>query len=105
MADLTLPGYTAMTDVHGGASVMLVKKYMGVVDKALVGKTKVNQRVGDQVVLLADDLTILLRRPKALNSRIHAEHHFLSVHAGIHYAFVLVEKAYSVLPLISHAGL
>lgn len=91
MADLT--GYTAMTDVHGGASAaMLVKKYMEMVDKALVGSTKVIQRVGDQIVLLADEPNDVMETAKALNTTIHSEHHFLSIHAGIHYGSVFIEK-------------
>jgi len=91
MADLT--GYTAMTDVHGGASAaMLVKKYMELVDNALVGDTKLIQRVGDQVVLLADDPNDIVETAKTLSSRIHSEHHFLSIHAGIHYGSVFIEK-------------
>jgi adenylate cyclase len=91
MADLT--GYTAMTDVHGGASAAtLVRKYMELVNSALVGETKIFQRVGDQIVLLADDPDDIVDTAKALNSRIHSEHHFLSVHAGIHYGSVFVEN-------------
>ena len=91
MADLT--GYTAMTDVHGGASAAkLVRKYMDLVDIALVGNTKVIQRVGDQIVLLADDPNDIVETAKALSSRSHSEHHFLSIHAGIHYGSVYVEK-------------
>lgn len=91
MADLT--GYTAMTDVHGGASAaMLVKKYMELVKKALVGKTKVIQRVGDQIVLLADDPNDVVATAKTLNSRVHSENHFLSIHSGIHYGSVFIEK-------------
>lgn len=91
MADLT--GYTAMTDVHGGASAaMLVNKYMVLVDKALSGKTKVIQRVGDQIVLLADDPDDVVETAKTLHALIHSEHHFLSIHAAIHYGSVFVEK-------------
>jgi adenylate cyclase len=91
MADLT--GYTAMTDVHGGASAaMLVNKYMDLVDKALAGKTKVIQRVGDQIVLLADDPNDVVETAKTLHTRIHSEHHFLAIHAAIHFGSVFVEK-------------
>lgn len=91
MADLT--GYTAMTDVHGGASAsLLVKKYMEIVTKTLVGSTKVIQRVGDQIVLLADEPNDIIETAKALTSIAHSEHHFLSIHAGIHYGSVFIEK-------------
>jgi adenylate cyclase len=91
MADLT--GYTALTDVHGGESAaMLVRKYMTLVDNALVGNTKIIQRVGVQVGLLADDPKDIVETANILSSRIHAEHHFLSIHAGIHYGSVFIEK-------------
>ena len=54
MADLS--GYTAMTDAHGGASAArIVNKYMQLVGNALHGSAKVVQRIGDQVVVIADD--------------------------------------------------
>ncbi len=91
MADLS--GYTAMTDVHGGASAaMLVKKYLAMVDEALKGSTKVIQRVGDQIVLMAEHPTDVVETAKSINALIHEEHHFLSIHAGIHYGKVFVEK-------------
>ena len=91
MADLS--GYTAMTDVHGGASAAsLVRKYLELVNNALVGETKLIQRVGDQIVLLADDPDNIVDTAKAINSRIHSEHHFLSVHSGIHYGSVFIEN-------------
>lgn len=91
MADLT--GYTAMTDVHGGASAaMLVKKYMEMVNKTLIGTTKVIQRVGDQIVLLADEPNDIVATAKSLSALIHAEHHFLGIHAGIHYGSIFIEK-------------
>ena len=91
MADLT--GYTAMTDVHGGASAaMLVKKYMEMVDQSLRGPAKVIQRVGDQIVLLADEPNDVVETAQALNACIHSEHHFLSIHSGIHYGSVFIEK-------------
>ena len=48
MADLT--GYTAMTDVHGGASAAkMVNKYMEIVDAACTGTSRLMQRVGDRI--------------------------------------------------------
>lgn len=90
MADLT--GYTAMTDVHGGASAAkLVNKYMEIVDAALHGTTKVMQRIGDQVVMIAENSGDLLETAKRLNNLTHEEHHFLSIHAGLHFGEILIE--------------
>ena len=91
MADLT--GYTAMTDVHGGASAaMLVSKYMEFVNTALCGDTQIVQRVGDQIVLLAENPIDALGTACKLNSLAQAEHNFLSIHAGIHYGPVFIDK-------------
>src|SRR6187401_1452061 len=91
MADLT--GYTAMTDVHGGASAaMLVNKYMELVEKALKGDTQIIQRVGDQVVLLADNSEDIVNTAIELHSLTLGEHQLLSIHAGMHYGPVFVDK-------------
>lgn len=91
MADLT--GYTAMTDVHGGASAAkLVNKYMEIVDAARHGTTQVMQRIGDQVVMIAGDSGDLLETSKRLNTLTREEHHFLSIHAGLHFGQILIEN-------------
>lgn len=89
MADLT--GYTAMTDVHGGASAAkIVHKYMELVDQSLFGGTQVVQRIGDQVVMMADQpLDIIITAQKLIGCT--QEHHFLSMHMGIHYGSILIE--------------
>jgi class 3 adenylate cyclase/YHS domain-containing protein len=90
MADLT--GYTAMTDVHGGASAAkVVHKYMQLVDQSLFGSTQVVQRIGDQVVMMSDEPLDIIITAKKLLGRTH-EHHFLSVHIGIHYGSILIEN-------------
>ena len=91
MADLT--GYTAMTDAHGGASAaMLVNKYMELVEKALKGDTQIIQRVGDQVVLLADNSEDIVNTAIELHSLTLGEHQLLSIHAGMHYGPVFIDK-------------
>ena len=91
MADLT--GYTAMTDVHGGASAaLLVNKYVEFVKHALCGDTQIIQRVGDQIVLLAENPSDAIETAFKLHSLVLAEHNFLSVHAGIHYGSVYIDK-------------
>lgn len=91
MADLT--GYTAMTDVHGGASAAkLVNKYMEIVEAARHGTTQVMQRIGDQVVMIAGDSGDLLETSKRLDTLTREEHHFLSIHAGLHFGQILIEN-------------
>lgn len=90
IADLT--GYTAMTDVHGGVSAAkMVSKYMEIVGLAAHGTTKVVQRIGDQVVMTAEGPSDLLTTAKQLNALTIEEHHFLSIHAGLHYGNIIVE--------------
>ncbi len=91
MADLT--GYTAMTDVHGGASAAkIVGKYMEIVDTALHGTAKVMQRIGDQVVMIAENAVDLLQTARKLNTLTREEQHFLSIHAGLHYGEIVIEN-------------
>ena len=91
MADLT--GYTAMTDAHGGASAArFVNKYMQLVDNALHGSSRVVQRIGDQVVLIADNADDMVITAQKLNSLTLEEHHFLSIHAGLHYGPIFIEN-------------
>lgn len=91
MADLT--GYTAMTDVHGGASAAkMVSKYMEIIDAAIHGDTKVIQRIGDQVVMIAEESHDVLETAKELNRLTQEEHHFLSIHAGLHFGKILIEN-------------
>jgi adenylate cyclase len=91
MADLS--GYTAMTDAHGGASAArIVNKYMQLVASALHGSSRVVQRIGDQVVLIADNADDMAITAQKLNSLTLEEHHFLSIHAGLHYGPIFIEN-------------
>ncbi len=90
MADLT--GYTAMTEAHGGASAaQVVRKYIELVDSALVGSCRLFQTIGDQVVILSDSASDMLSTARRLNKLTGDEHHFLSIHAGLHYGPVFIE--------------
>jgi adenylate cyclase len=91
MADLT--GYTAMTDVHGGASAaQIVNRYMKIVDAATYGTTKVVQRIGDQVVMIAENALDLMTTATQINALTLEENHFLSIHAGMHYGPIFIER-------------
>ncbi len=90
MADLT--GYTAMTEAHGGASAAkMVGKYMELVNSAMMGTARLHQRIGDQVVIVADQAHDILETAQRLNKLTSDEHHFLSIHAGLHYGSVFIE--------------
>ena len=91
MADLT--GYTAMTDAHGGASAArIVKKYMEIVNAACAGTARVSQRVGDQVVIIAEHAVDLVDTVNKISAQTLEEHHFLSIHAGMHFGSVFFEN-------------
>jgi len=90
LADLA--GYTAMTEAHGGESAAkIVRKYMDLVDRSLVGTSKLHQRVGDQVVIIAHNAEDLLETARHLNKLTGDEHDFLSIHAGLHYGPVFID--------------
>lgn len=91
MADLS--GYTAMTDVHGGASAAkLVNKYMDLVGKSRFGNTEVVQRIGDQVVMMSEEPQDIIVTVQQLSASTVEEHHFLSIHAGIHYGTIFLDN-------------
>lgn len=90
LADLT--GYTAMTDVHGGASAAkIVSKYMDIVNASCTGRAKVMQRVGDQVLIIADDATDIATTANQIRALTFEETDFLAIHAGMHFGPVFVE--------------
>ena len=84
MADLS--GYTAMTDVHGGATpATLVTKYIVLVNISICGNCEVTQRIGDQIVVISEKATDLAATIEKLKRSIIEESHFLSIHAGLHF--------------------
>jgi class 3 adenylate cyclase len=60
MADLT--GYTALTETHGAASAAdLIDRYVEIVEDCLIGDSKLQERIGDEVMIVsssADFFTI-----------------------------------------------
>lgn len=90
MADLS--GYTAMTEVHGGASAAhLIRRYLELVRESLHGDAAMIQRVGDQVVIVSNDADDIVVTAKNLIAKAN-NHHFLSLHAGIHFGPVIKEN-------------
>jgi adenylate cyclase len=88
MADLS--GYTALTEMHGAMSAArLVTKYLELVDRSLFGTARLLERVGDQVVVVADKANDLAVTAINLLSNAGNEASFLPIHAGIHYGKIL----------------
>lgn len=91
MADLS--GYTAMTDVHGGESAArIVRKYLELVNRALFNTARLAQTVGDQVVILSDNVDDAAITAIQLSDLALKEERFLSIHAGIHYGPIFQEN-------------
>jgi len=88
MADLS--GYTALTEIHGAMSAAkLVTKYLELVDKSLFGTARLLERVGDQVVVVANSADDLAITAINLLSNAGNEASFLPIHAGIHFGKIL----------------
>ena len=87
IADLS--GYTALTEIHGSFSAAdLIDKYIGIVNEALIGSSLLQERVGDEVMIVATDADDLLATAKVLLQRT-SEHNFLQIHGALHYGKLL----------------
>ena len=88
MADLS--GYTALTETHGSLSAAdLIDKYLGIVNNCLVGDSKLNERTGDEVMIISSSADNLLASALLLMKLVSGEENFLQVHGGLHYGKVL----------------
>jgi class 3 adenylate cyclase len=59
MADLT--GYTALTETHGAASAAdLIDRYVEIVEDCLIGDSKLQERIGDEVMIVSSSADFLL---------------------------------------------
>lgn len=90
MADLS--GYTAWTQRHGAiAAAKLIKEFTLLVNESLCGESILLERIGDQVVIIAEKPEELIETGLKLNAAIIEKKHFLQLHAGIHYGEVVVK--------------
>ena len=88
IADLS--GYTSLTDTHGAAAAAdLIEKYIGILEKSLVGSSRFHQRTGDEVLVVSSSADDLLGTATALIKNTSSEHEFLLVHGGLHYGKIL----------------
>lgn len=88
MSDLT--GYTAMTETHGPSSAAdLIDKYMDIVSACLHGSSRLHERTGDAVMVVAESPDDLMETARLILLHTTAVPHFLQVHGGIHYGPVL----------------
>jgi adenylate cyclase len=88
IADLS--GYTSLTDTHGaGVAADLIDKYLGIVDRSLVGAGTLHQHTGDEVLIVSPSPDDLLFTAFELIQNASAENEFLQLHGGLHYGNVL----------------
>src|SRR5687768_15338521 len=91
IADLS--GYTALTETHGAAAAAnTIDKFWNIVFDSLVGKTKVHQCIGDEVMMVSDSADDLLETAVLLNRNSLKENHFLQLHGGLHYGKILIHN-------------
>ena len=91
MADLS--GYTALTETHGSVSAAdLIDKYVGIVESCLVGDSRLNERTGDEVMIVSKSPDFLLASAYMIMKATSNEDNFLQVHGGLHYGKILKRR-------------
>jgi adenylate cyclase len=83
IADLS--GYTAYTEIHGGVeAARVVARYVELTRGVLHGGARIVERVGDELLLVADDVSAALAIALALREAIVHEPLFPLVRIGVH---------------------
>ena len=88
IADLS--GYTALTETHGALSAAdMIDRFMEIVNKSLIGDSKLHSRTGDEVVIVSPSADDLITTAILLIQSTSGERNFLQVHGGLHYGPIL----------------
>ncbi|HEV8616827.1 MAG TPA: adenylate/guanylate cyclase domain-containing protein, partial [Methylomirabilota bacterium] len=88
-----LAGYTALTEAHGGMeAAKTVSRYVELASQALVPGARLLENVGDQVLIVADDVRAAVQTALRLRDAVEREPLFPDVRIGIH-AGPVVEQA------------
>jgi class 3 adenylate cyclase len=88
MSDLS--GYTALTETHGAVSAAdLIERYIEIVEECLVGDCHLQERTGDEVMIVSSNPDSLLATAAKIMDTTSKEHNFLQVHGGLHYGKAL----------------
>ena len=88
MVDLN--GYTALTDIHGAeAAAHIIDKYIRIAKQSLTGDSFLQERVGDQLMIVSDSADNLAKTAITLQKNLEQENGFLKIHSGLHYGRVL----------------
>jgi class 3 adenylate cyclase/YHS domain-containing protein len=85
-----LSGYSALTEAHGADTAAdTIEKYLEIVANSLVGSSRLQERTGDEVMIIADLPDHLLSTALIILNNISRENNFLLVHGGLHYGRIL----------------
>jgi adenylate cyclase len=88
IADLS--GYTALTETHGSLTAAdLIDKYIDIVNASLIGSSMLQERVGDEVMIISESADNLLATAEVLLQTTQEEYNFLEVHGGLHFGKLL----------------
>jgi len=91
MSDLS--GYTALTETHGAASAAdLIDRYVQLVESSLVGDSHLQERVGDEVMIISENPGFLFSTAVRILQHTAEEHNFLQIHGGLHYGPALKRR-------------
>lgn len=83
IADLS--GYTALTESHGGMeAAKVVSRFLALAGDALVPGATVFERVGDEILIVADDRAAGARTAVRLMAAVENEPLFPALRAGVH---------------------
>lgn len=88
-----LAGYTALTEAHGSFSAAnMVDRYLHLVSQSLTGSSRLVERVGDEVVIIAEAALDLVETALKLRQLAAEEENFLAIHAGLHMGDLLEQN-------------
>lgn len=83
MADLA--GYTALTETMGDVeAARVITRYVEIAHDVLQPGTRLVERVGDEILIVGDDVPSVVRTATALREVIECEPLFPTVRAGMH---------------------
>lgn len=87
-----LAGYTALTEAHGNAhAAHAVTRYAEIALEVLEPGTRLLERVGDELLLVAESAPVIVRTAVRLQAAIEIEPSFPLIRCGIHKGAVVEE--------------
>lgn len=90
IADLS--GYTALTEAHGNAhAASVVTRYADIAESLLGLGERLLERVGDELLIAAEDVVAVVRTAIALRAAVEREPLFPTIRSGIHAGAVVAQ--------------